>query len=381
MWDVKWPHPEKIIFPVSKPNLTALESNSVQEAMSSGWISSNGPFNRSAEEKLSRIIGQDTLLVSNGSVALTLALAGLGVGPGDEVIVPSLTFAATASAVCHVGATPIFCDVDLDTWQISVDSIEKVITDRTRAVIGVHLYGRPFDVQSLQALCLKYSIKLLEDCAESTLGTYLDKPLGSLSDAGTFSFFGNKLLSAGEGGAVTAKDPDVFRKMRILRGQGMDEEKRYFFQFPGYNFRMPNLSAAILDAQLTRRNDIFSQKMSVELNYEKVLGSSEMFKSPSLVPNGQLSPWIYTTRIKGISLQEKIQVAQIMSNSGIETRPVFYPLPQMNAFASCKRDYLPNSELISREGISLPSGSDLTSSEIEYICDVFKNSVSKVLLN
>ena len=381
MWDVKWPQPENIIFPASKPNLTALESESVQEAMLSGWISSNGPYNRSAEEKLSRMIGQDTLLVSNGSVALTLALAGLGIGPGDEVVVPSLTFAATASAVCHVGATPVFCDVDLDTWQISVDSIEKVITDRTKAVIGVHLYGRPFDIQALKALCLEYSIKLLEDCAESTLGTYLDKPLGSQSDAATFSFFGNKLLSAGEGGAVTAKDPEVFRKMRILRGQGMDEEKRYFFQFPGYNFRMSNLAAAILDAQLARRNEIFTQKMNVELNYETILSSSELFKSPELVPNGQLSPWIYTTRIKGISLQEKIRVAEIMSESGIETRPVFYPLPQMNAFASYERDYLPNSELISREGISLPSGSDLTQSEIKYICDIFKNSVRDVLFN
>ena len=376
-----WPQPEKIIFPVSKPNLTTLESNSVQVAMSSGWISSNGPFNRSAEEKLSKIIGQDALLVSNGSVALTLALAGLGVGPGDEVIVPSLTFAATASAVCHVGATPVFCDVDLDTWQISVDSIEKVVTDKTRAVIGVHLYGRPFDIEALHSLCMKYSIKLLEDCAESTLGLYANKPLGSLSDAATFSFFGNKLLSAGEGGAVTAKDPEVFRKMRILRGQGMDEEKRYFFQYPGYNFRLSNLSAAILDAQLTRRNDIFSQKMNVELNSELALSGTEMFISPSLVRNGQLSPWIYTTRIKGISLQKKIQVAQLMSKSGIETRPVFYPLPQMNAFTSYKHGHIPNSELISREGISLPSGSDLTSTEIEYICEVFKNSVSKVLFS
>ncbi len=349
-----WPQPQIVKTALANPILGNLESKFLKRALKSGWIGANGEYSNKCENFLDSYFDTNSLLVSNGSVALILALRALGIGAGDEVLLPDLTYAATASSVIAVGATPVFCDVELDSWSISLEDIERKSTARTKAIIVVHLYGMPANLDKLSQFALNKNIALVEDCAESFGAEYKGKKVGTFGDIGTFSFFPNKLITSGEGGAVVTKDQDLHNKMKLLRGQGMSLTQRYYFLTPGFNFRITELQASILWAQLQQLSSLWKKRESSEAIYRNEL------RNFGLIPIAEYSylraPWIFTIRIPGLEMAAKLAVAEDLALLGVETRPVFYPLSKMPAFKTSAVYSNPNSDLISKEGISLPTG-------------------------
>lgn len=365
-WSITWPQPETIHTHVASTSISELEKRYVNSVLESNWIGPGGQFNVLCENFLSEKLDQEVMLVSNGTIALVLALQGLDIGPGDEVIVPDLTYAATASAVRMVGATPVFADVNLDSWCMERDNIENLVTRKTKAVIAVHLYGNVSGIRELSQFCQSHSIFLIEDCAEAFMARDSNGGIaGTFGDVATFSFFANKLITSGEGGAVTSKNTELTSRMKLLRGQGMDPAKRYFFIIPGSNYRMTNLQAAILWGQLERLDEIYSSRIAQEGRYRQNLG--ERIRISSELNFTNRAPWLFTCRLLSVSLAKKVELATKLAKDGIETRPVFYPLTQMPAFSRYHTEINPNSWLISTEGITLPTGPHINHETIDRI--------------
>lgn len=362
-----WPQPAPPKIRVAEPETTAAEIAAVTAALERNWIGPDGIDARRVEAELSAAFGAGAhaLLVANGSVALILALRALGVGPGDEVIVPALTYAATASAVVHVGATPVFCDVDAGTWGISPATVAPAITPRTRAVIAVHLYGVPCDIAAVRDLCATAGLVLVEDSAECLLGAMDGQVCGTFGAVGTLSFFANKLLTAGEGGAVVTTDSHLARRLALLRGQGMDPDRRYVFLEPGYNFRMSGLQAAYLAAQWDRRAAITARRAAVESAYADWLG--DLVVRPEPPPGGIRVPWIFTARFRDADAGRTRRVAAALAAEGIETRPVFPPLPALPAFAGHPVAGTDVALSIAATGISLPTSATVTDDDVARI--------------
>jgi perosamine synthetase len=300
---------------------------------------------------------EHAVAVSNGTVALHLALAALDVGPGDEVIVPSLTYIASVNAITYTGATPVFADVDADTWCINPDHVETLIGPRTRGVIPVHLYGVPADMERLREIAERHGMFLVEDAAEAPFATYRRTPTGGLGDVGTFSFFGNKILSSGEGGAVTTSDDALAAKLRLLRGQGMDPERRYYFPVVGYNYRLTNVAAALLCAQMSRREEMLSRRNALFSCYDDAFKGDHRFDLQR-VPDGSVrSPWLYTLLLaRGVGV-DRDHLAITLGHYGVETRPIFIPIHTLPPYEHLRRDALPVTEDLASRGLSLPSSS------------------------
>ena len=369
--DREWPQPRELRIPIAQPWLTESEIDNCNLALRENWIGSNGPYNFKSEEFLSSFFDQPTLTVSNGSVALMLALRALDIGPNDEVLVPNLTYAASASSVVNVGATPVFCDVEIDSWAISLDSIKNMLTSKTKAIIVVHLYGVPADIESILKFAQTHNLSVIEDCAESFGASVSGKKCGTFGDIATFSFFANKLISSGEGGAVSTQNQELFQRMKLLRGQGMDPERRYYFLEAGYNFRMTNLQAAILFGQLERLTEITTQRRKVETNYGELLRDYIIGQLPK--KNEISAPWIFTTTFPELNSDNRIKLAQCLADAGVETRPVFWPLSDMPAFERFKSDSNTNTKIISSSGISLPTGIHMGYENCKEISELITN--------
>jgi perosamine synthetase len=252
-----------ITIPVYKPDLSGKEKVYVNECMDTTWISSKGVFINRFQEEFSKYIGgQDSIAVCNGTVALHLALLSLGLGPEDEIIVPSLTYIAAVNAIRYVEATPIFADSKLDTWQVDPEDVARRITRKTKAILAVHLYGQACDMAALCSIAKKHKLAVIEDCAEA-FGTKIgNQHVGTFGDIATFSFFGNKTITTGEGGMVTTKNPSLLKLALKLRGQGLADTREYWHDIVGYNYRMTNICAAIGLAQLERAQEFIGKKDS-----------------------------------------------------------------------------------------------------------------------
>jgi perosamine synthetase len=368
-----WPQPNKVLLAVSQPDLSNVERDLVLEAFDSGWIGSNSKFVGECERELSDFFGvEESVLVSNGSVAIVLALDALGIGIGDEVIVPALTYAATASSVVHVGASPVFCDVDERSWQITADEIRRAVTPKTKAVIVPHTYGVAANMESIVAATKELGIFLIEDCAESFGAEFNGTKVGTFGDASTFSFFPNKLLTSGEGGLVLAKDEEVRNNLRLLRGQGMSPTHRYVFEKPGYNFRITGLQAALLLGQLRRFSELWESRGHSEENLASLL--SDAADRPDADYEFLRSPWIYSATLKSKRNQVNLEVAQKLAALGIESRPVFWPLGRMKAFSKFQTVSDEVSNSIAHRAISLPSGPHVSAANAHEIASLI-NSV------
>jgi perosamine synthetase len=365
-----WPQPKKVTTQLSSTILGDEEKNNLIQVIESGWIGANGKFSKTVERQLTTYFSATSLLVSNGSVAISLALKALRIGLGDEVLIPDLTYAATASAVINAGATPIFCDVDLHSWNISAKEIQKKITKKTKAIIVVHLYGLPAEITSIMKVAQNHNLKVIEDCAEAFGATQNNNKVGTFGSVGTFSFFPNKLITSGEGGLVTTNHKEIAERMFLLRGQGMSRTHRYVFLKPGFNFRMSELQACVLAAQFKKLPELWSMRESSENFYREQLTGYvvESFASYSHVR----SPWIFTVRIPNISQTAKIKLSSKLAKIGIETRPVFYPLSTMPAFSKYAKTDTPNASTISREGLSFPTGSHVSDHAKEAIINLVK---------
>lgn len=366
-----WPQPLKITAPLASPSLGATERANILDCFDSGWIGSGSPWINQVEQQMGQFFGREASVVANGSVALMLALRAVGVRPGDEVVVPALTYAATASSVVNVGALPVFCDVDLSSWQMCPKSLANAIGPDTKAIVVPHTYGVPADMDVIDSLASKHGIALIEDAAEAFGAEYKSKLVGTLSRVGTFSFFPNKLITSGEGGLCITKEAELKEQIDLLRGQGMNPRLRYFFEVPGYNFRMTGIQAALLSAQMDRLESLWIERETSEATYHSTLGDIMVFPTASY--DFKRSPWIATGRIDGLAPVVKESIALELAEEGIETRPVFFPLPEMPAFAEFRSLPYPKASKISAEGISLPTGAHVEENVYQIINNVLRS--------
>jgi len=363
--------------PISEPDLSGNEEKYVAEAVRSTWISSTGPFVERFEREFASACETRTAIgTSNGTTALHLALMALGVGPGDEVMVPSLTYIATANAVRYVGAEPVFVDVDPRTWCLDPRQLECRITPRTRGVIAVHLYGHPADMDAINHVADHHGLWVIEDAAEAHFARYKGRVVGSLSQMGTFSFFGNKILTCGEGGALTLNDPELEAKIRLLRNQGADPNNRYFFPVTGYNFRLTNVACAILCAQMERRRAIIGRRLQIFEAYEELLGDVPGIGFQPVAPWATRAPWLFSITVdeREYGMSRDMLMAEL-AKAGFETRPFFHSLHRLPPFQKeslARNEHLPNTDRLSASGMNLPSFPGLRDAEIERLSEVIR---------
>lgn len=362
---------------VLEPNLSGNELEYVSDCIRTNWISSQGTYVKKFESIFSNYCNMEyALAVSNGTVAIHLALVALGIGEGDEVIVPDFTFAATINAVLYTGATPVIVDVDEATWTMSIHELEKAITTKTKAIIPVHIYGHPCHMNEIMEIAKSKGLSVVEDCAEALGSRYNNIPVGSFGDAATFSFFGNKTVTTGEGGMVVIKDEKIAERARMLRDHGMSKKRRYWHEEIGFNYRLTNMQAAIGVAQMERVEMFVQRKREIVKRYNEVFSKIEEFITPPEESWAFSSYWLYTILIKEVSAIRRDELIAKLLLNGIETRPTFYPLHEMppyKKFALTKT--FPVTSHIASCGLSLPSSVTLTDDEIDSIVDALKSIV------
>jgi perosamine synthetase len=363
--------------PVAAPDLTGKEETYLLDALRSTWISSTGPYLDRFERDFAEICHtRFALPVSNGTVALHLALLGLDVRPGDEVLVPSLSYVATANAVRYVGAEPVFVDVDPDTWCIDPTKLEQAVTRRTKGIIPVHLYGHPADMDPINHLASVHGLWVVEDAAEAHGALYKGRPVGGMSDIATFSFYGNKIVTSGEGGALTLNNPSLATRLRTLRGQGMDPLRRYYFPVIGYNFRLTNLAAAILCAQLERFDEIAAGRQAVFDGYTSRLRDVPGISFQPIADWAKPAPWLFSITIDERTYgRSRDETMALLNRANIDSRPFFIPihtLPPYREEANARGTTLPVTDRLAASGINLPTYASLTEANLDRICDVLK---------
>lgn len=367
----------RMYLPVAEPLLGEKELLYVTECVLTGWVSSAGKFVTRFEQMFAEFCGTDyAIAVSNGTTALHVSLLALGIGPGDEVIVPTLTFIATANAVAHTGGRPVFVDSEITTWNIDPDKIEEAITPRTKAIIPVHLYGHPADMDRILHIASKHGLAVIEDAAEAHGACYKEKKVGGIGDIGIFSFFGNKIITTGEGGMVVTNDADLAKKIRMLRDHGMDPNHRYLHPILGYNYRLTNIQAAIGVAQLEKIETILKLKKEIANLYSNAFVTITGITMPPKASWAENVYWLYSIIID----EEKFgfnrdAVMAILKDNGIDCRPLFIPCHLQPIYTTGQ--LLPVATKLAEKGLSLPSSANLTIENIKRITDLIidmKNS-------
>lgn len=363
--------------PVMSPSLKGNEAKYVQDAVASTWIGGAGAYLERAEREWAEICGtKESVCASNGTTALHLALVGLGVGPGDEVIVPALTYVATANAVRFVGAEPVFVDVDPMTWCMDPARIEAAITRRTKGIMPVHLFGHPADMDAINKLAALYKFWVIADSAQAHLAKYKGRPVGSLADMEVFSFHVGKILTCGEGGAITLDDSKLAKWLRMVRGHGMDPERRFYHPRTAYNYRLTNLQAAVLCAQFERRGEIVRRRRLLFKRYEQSLRDLPGIEFQHIAEWAVSCPWVFCMTIDEAEFGcSRDQIIEALAAKGIESRPFNYPLhwlPPFRELAAKRGDSCPVSEHLSRVGMYLPSSTDITDEETDVVCNAMR---------
>lgn len=349
--------------PVYQPSLAGNEKKYVNECLDSTWISSKGKFVNLFETAVAEYVGtRYAAAVCNGTVAIHLALSALGVGPGDEVIVPTLTYIASVNPIVMVGATPVFVDSQRDSWQIDPADIKRKITAKTRAIIVVHLYGHPAPMHEIMEIARQYDLFVIEDCAEAFGSLIGDQHVGTFGDMATFSFYGNKTITTGEGGMVLTNDGTLYDRSVRMKGQGLAKYRTYWHDILGYNYRMTNICAAIGLAQMEQVEQLITKKLALAASYEELLRPLPIETHSQTNADIRHTFWMYSILVAD---GERDTIMQKLAQVGIETRPVFYPVHTMPMYATRYARHKVAEE-ISRRGINLPSWPDLTIEQIEY---------------
>ncbi len=357
--------------PVYEPSLTGNELKYVSDCVTSGWISGRGTYVSDFEKQFGEYIGvKRATSVSNGTVALHLALMALGIGPGDEVIVPTFTYIAPVNAAVYCGATPIFVDAVRGTWQADPADVRRRITPRTKAIIAVHLYGHPADMDELSAIARENRLFLLEDCAEAFGTYYKGRHVGGFGDISIFSFYGNKTITTGEGGMVVTNDETLFQRAVHLKGQGLAKYREYWHDIVGYNYRMTNICAAIGLAQLEQADTFIQRKREIATIYSDMLRSS-VYEPQYEAPNCVHSYWMYSVLCEELSHRDFVR--DHLKERSIETRPTFYPVHTMPMYSQ-KYEKHAVSEDIALRGINLPSYPGLTDDQVIKVVDALKEA-------
>jgi perosamine synthetase len=357
--------------PVAEPEIGEEELKNVTEAVKSGWVSSKGPFVEEFEKSFSRYIRvKHGVATSNGTAALHLALSALGIGRGDKVLVPSLTFVAVANAVTYTGAEPIFIDSHPEYWCMNPSKIKKKIDGQTKAVIVVHLYGHPCDMDEIMCTAENHKLHLIEDCAEAHGAEYKGRKVGSFGIVSCFSFYGNKIITTGEGGTCLTNNEELAEKMRILRDHGMNPNKKYWHEVIGFNYRMTNIQAALGVAQLKKIDRLINQKRKIAHKYNKLLQNLSAVNLAPEMPWAKNVYWLYSVLVKK-TLRNR--VIEHLEKRGIEARPFFYPLHTMPPYRH--NLILSVAQELSAKGLNLPSGPRLSEEQVEEVVESLREVI------
>jgi len=363
------------MIPISQPALLGNEKKYLEECVESGWVSSAGHFIKDFEKKNCEYYNmQYAVAVSNGTVALHLALLALGIGSGDEVIVPALTFVASINAVFHTGATPVLADVEPDSWTIDIDRCHSLITPKTKAIMPVHLYGQPCDMDKTMAFAKKFNLYVIEDCAEAHGAEVNGKKVGSFGDISCFSFYGNKIITTGEGGICLSNNESLFNKMVILRDHGMSKTKRFWYDLIGYNYRMTNMQAAIGVAQIEKISEYLLKREEISNLYDNFLKDIPFLSLQKNISGRKKVCWLYSVLIDidklGMSVEK---VSKKLTEMNVDNREFFQYFPGMIPYKNLIHNDLKNSFMLSKTGINLPTFHQITPEEINYICNCLIN--------
>ena len=366
--------------PVNEPLLNGNEKKYLEECIDTGWISSEGPFVRSFENGMADLTHRErAVAVTNGSSALDLAINALDIKPGDEVIMPTFTIISCAASIVRAGAKPVLVDSDSTTWNMDVSKIEKKITDKTKAIMVVHIFGLPVDMDPVLYLVKKYNLKLIEDAAQAIGLKYKGKPCGSFGDISTFSFYPNKHITTGEGGMVLMNDKRLFDRCYSLRNLCFQSDKRFIHDEMGWNMRMSNVQAALGVAQLERIDSTIKKKQWIGEEYNKLLSDVDGIELPC--PSTAYAKNIYW--VFGIVVADNIScnadsVMALLSEKNVGTRPFFWSMHEQPVFQRLGLfigESYPVSERISRRGFYIPSGVSISKKNI----DVVSQSVARVM--
>lgn len=351
--------------PIYQPFLGKKEKKYAIDCLDENWISSKGKYVNLFESSFCNYTNiKFASTCSNGTVALHLALEALGIGPNDEVIVPALTYIASVNAIKYTGASPVFIDSKKDTWNIDENKIDNLISNKTKAILVVHLYGNPCNMDKIIQIARSNNLYVIEDCAESFGTEYKKIHTGNFGDVSTFSFFGNKTITTGEGGMVASNNKDLIEKINKLKNQGLSGDKEYFYDIIGYNYRMTNICAAIGLAQLSKSNKILELKRLIFDHYKRKLSNCEIvFQKDE--ENSKNSYWMVSILFKDLSTRERVR-RELLKNK-VETRPLFPLINTMPMYKTKENFDIANG--ISKRGINLPSFPSLKNSEIKFICD------------
>jgi perosamine synthetase len=356
---------------LAEPLLTGNELAYVTDCIQSGWISSLGKYVPRFEEIFADFCGtRYALSTSNGTVALHLALETLGVKKGDEVILPTLTFVATANAVRYTGATPVFVDCEPETWNLDPADVERKITAKTKVIIPVHLYGHPANMDAILELGRKHNLSVMEDAAEAHGALYNGKRVGSMGILNAFSFYGNKIITTGEGGMITTNDEELAKKARFLHDHAMSPQKRYWHTMIGYNYRMTNIQAAIGVAQMERIEDFIARKHWIANTYNQLLTGLPGVILPPEAEWAKSVYWMYSILVTDEFPITRDELMAHLGNNGIDSRPFFYPIHTMPMYET--GESLPVAERLSRQGINLPSAVTMTEAKMERVAEAIR---------
>ena len=358
---------------ISKPYLDQRDTELVTEAIQSGWVSSMGEMLQKFEIQFSKFCQVDhAMTCSNGTTGLHLALVASGVTAGDEVIIPNISFVATLNAVLYCNAIPVFCDVCPTDGLLDIDQIPSLVTENTKAIIPVHLYGNPVNIPRLKSL-IDSEISIIEDCAEAHGAEVSGYPVGGLGDIGVFSFYGNKIMTTGEGGMVTTNDDSIAERVKLLRDHGMSKEIRYQHDMLGFNYRMTNLQAALGIAQLEKIDFMLGEREKIFLMYEKCLSRTTIKMLPRPSSYGSSVNWLISVMLPENTGIKRDDVITALGSNGIDSRPFFRPMNSFPYVTKFVGQNLPNSDHFYQRGLNLPTFIGIQNSEIEFICETLSN--------
>ena len=372
------------MIPVCKPWLPGREKEYVNDTLNTNWISSAGKYIEKFEEEFSKFCGvKYGISCSSGFAALHLACAALGLKKGDEVIVPTFTMAACTNAIILTGAKPVLVDSDKETFCIDVNKIEEKITERTKAIMPVHIYGHSCDMDPILDLAKKYNLFIIEDVAEAHGGEYKGKKLGSIGNVGCFSFYANKIITTGEGGMCVTDNLELAERIKKLRNHAF-EVPRFIHNEIGFNYRLTNLQAAIGVAQVENVETLVEARRNIGIRYNKELSGIKGLILPVEKPYAKNVYWMYGVVLSDDISLTKEEVMQKLREEGIDTRSFFIPMHEQPAYVNKTIENSPDcsgnfevAEKISKRGFYLPSSSNLTDEEIQFVCNKLKSIISE----
>jgi len=366
-------HTTEQFVPVCEPVLDGREREYVLDCLEGNWISSLGKYIPLFEERFAAYCGASHgVACSSGTAALHLALESLNIGPGDEVIIPAFTLIVSANSVLMTGATPVLVDVTPDTWCVDPELIEAKITPRTKAIVAVHMYGHPAAMEAIMSLAARHALRVVEDCAQAHGARVGSKRVGSIGDVAAFSFYGNKMITTGEGGMLVTNDASLARRAALLRDQAF-ERQRFVHRYVGFNYRMTNIQAAIGVAQCEKLDEKVERKIEIAGTYHELLGSCPDLQLPISRPWAKNVYWMYGVLIEPSFGLSSASVREQLAERGVETRPFFVPIHRQPVFQGDHarwpdlRGEYPVSDRLGNTGLYLPSGLSLSRDTQEYV--------------